>query len=40
MFSFNVGWSDVGTWDGLKKLQKTYQLNLPPQIEDYLKLHG
>lgn len=40
MFSFDVGWSDVGTWDGLKKLQKTYQLNLPIQIKDYLKLHG
>ncbi len=36
MIPFDAGWSDVGTWQGLKDLQSRYQLTLPPILYQYL----
>lgn len=35
-FEFDVGWSDVGTWTGLKNLQKEYNLDLPNEVKKFM----
>lgn len=36
VFPFKAGWSDVGTWKGLKDLAERYNLDLPKDIKTHL----
>ncbi|MDO8520442.1 MAG: mannose-1-phosphate guanylyltransferase [Deltaproteobacteria bacterium] len=36
MFPFDAGWSDVGTWKGLKDLARRFNLQLPAEVKSHL----
>ncbi len=36
---FDVGWSDVGTWQGLRALKEKYNLKLSDEVEEQLMCH-
>jgi len=40
VFPFNAGWSDVGTWNGLKNLAEQYAVSLPESVQSYLITHN